>query len=90
MENGKSFNEIEESISQEFMTLIESKLRLKSIFEKIPKSLTQKFHDNYLGLEPTRAVLSGQFHASLNSLERQELLQILSEKYLDDLEIQAD
>ena len=90
MENQKSFNEIEKLIRNELLILQKPRIEaLKLIIEDVPKKFAQKLHDNYLGVSPTRAILSTQFHGSLNSEERQELLQILDEKFTDDLENQS-
>lgn len=86
MENQKSFHEIKESIMQELFALQKCRSALKSIFENTPKEFAKQLHDNYLGVGPTRAVLSGHFHGSLNKEERLELLQILEGKFIDDPE----
>lgn len=85
MENQKSFNEIEESIKNELSKLQRPRIeRLKLIIENVPEKFVQKLHDNYLGESPTRAVLSAQFHAILDSAEKEELLSILSKKITDN------
>ncbi len=87
MENQKSFNEIKELIKNELLILQKPRIEaLKLIIENVPEKFAQQLHDNYLGVGPTRAVLSGHFHGSLNSEEREELLQILAEKFIHDPE----
>ena len=85
MENQKSFYEIEESIKNELSKLQSQRIEaLKLIMENVPEEFVQKLHDNYLGVNPTIAMLSAQFHAVLNNEEREELLQILAKKRIDD------
>ncbi len=87
MENQKSFSEIEELIKNELLILQKPRIEaLKLIMENVPEEFAQKLHDNYLGIGPTRATLSAKFHGILNSEEREELLQILTEKRMDHLE----
>lgn len=85
MENKKSITEIKESIRKELIIIQECSSRFTAIFQNMPKEFAQELHDNYLGEQPTRAVLSGYFHGSfLEDEYKKKLLQILKDKFIDD------
>ena len=86
MEHQISFNEVEESIQSELKRTLDCKLKLRKLFEEIPKEYARKLHDNYLGEGPTRAILSGHFHETLNEEDRRDLLQILEKKFMVESE----
>ncbi|MFT5846768.1 hypothetical protein [Psychroserpens sp.] len=89
MEHQQSFTEITELIRNELVKLQKPRIdTLKLIMDNVPKEFAVKLHDNYLGVGPTRATLSATFHDILNDQEREELLQILAKKRIDDPEKQ--
>ncbi len=80
MEKQTSFYKVEAAIRNALLQFQESKSNLRQTFDNVPDRFAKKLRANYLGEKPTRAILSGLFHGSVDSQTRGKLLNLLQHK----------